>query len=51
VKIPTIGLDLAKTVLHVVGLDERGKAVLRRKLRRATRWRRYFAGSLCVPGW
>ena len=33
-KITTIGLDLAKTVFHVVGLDERGKEVMRRKLRR-----------------
>jgi transposase len=33
-KIRTIGLDLAKTVFHVVGLDERGKEVMRRKLRR-----------------
>jgi len=32
-KITTIGLDLAKTVFHVVGLDERGKEVMRRKLR------------------
>jgi hypothetical protein len=33
-KITTIGLDLAKTVFHMVGLDERGKEVMRRKLRR-----------------
>jgi hypothetical protein len=33
-KIPTIGLGLAKTVFHVVGLDERGKEVMRRRLRR-----------------
>jgi hypothetical protein len=32
-KITTIGLDLAKTVFHVVGQDERGKEVMRRKLR------------------
>jgi len=34
-KITTIGLDLAKTVFHVVGLDEQGKEVMRRKLRRS----------------
>ena len=33
-KITTIGLDLAKAVFHVVGLNERGKEVTRRKLRR-----------------
>jgi transposase len=33
-KITTIGLDLAKTVFHVVGLDERGKEVAKRRLRR-----------------
>lgn len=33
-KITTIGLDLAKTGFHVVGLDERGKKVAKRRLRR-----------------
>lgn len=41
-KITTIGLDLAKTVFHVVGLDERGKEVVKRKLRR-NQVARYFA--------
>lgn len=33
-KITTIGLDLAKNVFQVHGADERGKAVLRKQLRR-----------------
>ena len=33
-KITTIGVDLAKNVLQVHGVDERGKAVLRKQLRR-----------------
>lgn len=33
-KITTIGLDLAKSVFHVVGCDARGKVVRKRKLRR-----------------
>ena len=34
-KITTVGIDLAKNVFQVHGIDERGKAVLRRQLRRA----------------
>src|ERR1700720_1713038 len=34
-KITTIGIDLAKNVFQVHGIDERGKAVLRKQLRRA----------------
>ena len=33
-KITTIGLDLAKNVMQVHGVDEQGKAVLRKQLRR-----------------
>jgi len=33
-KITTIGLDLAKNVFQVHGVDEQGKAVLRKQLRR-----------------
>jgi transposase len=33
-KITTIGIDLAKSVLQVHGVDERGKAVLRKQLKR-----------------
>jgi transposase len=34
-KITTVGIDLAKNVFQVYGIDERGKAVLRKQLRRA----------------
>jgi transposase len=34
-KITTIGVDLAKNVFQVHGVDERGKTVLRKQLRRA----------------
>jgi transposase len=34
-KLTTIGLDLAKNVFHVVGVDAHGKRVLRKQLRRA----------------
>lgn len=34
-KITTIGIDLAKEVFQIHGVDERGKAVLRKQLRRA----------------
>ncbi len=33
-KITTVGIDLAKSVIQVHGVDERGKAVLRKQLRR-----------------
>lgn len=34
-KITTVGIDLAKNVFQVHGVDERGKAVLRKQLRRS----------------
>jgi transposase len=34
-KLTTIGLDLAKAVFQVHGADERGKAVLKKQLKRA----------------
>jgi transposase len=33
-KITTVGIDLAKNVFQVHGVDEHGKAVLRKQLRR-----------------
>jgi transposase len=33
-KITTIGIDLAKNVFQVHGVDERGKAVVRKQLKR-----------------
>jgi len=34
-KITTVGIDLAKNVFQVHGVDERGKTVLRKQLKRA----------------
>ena len=34
-QITTIGLDLAKTVFHIVGLNQAGKKVLRKKIKRS----------------
>jgi transposase len=34
-KITTVGIDLAKNVFQVHGIDERGKAILGKQLRRA----------------
>ena len=33
-KITTIGIDLAKNVMQVHGVDERGKTALRKQLKR-----------------
>lgn len=33
-KITTVGIDLAKQVFQVHGVDERGKAVLKKQLKR-----------------
>ena len=41
-KITTIGIDLAKNVMQIHGVDERGKAVLKRQLKRA-QMTTYFA--------
>jgi transposase len=49
-KITTIGIDLAKNVFQVHGIDERGKAVFRKQLRRSQVT--VFFGNLppCVIG-
>ena len=31
-KVTTLGLDLAKTVFHLVGLDEKGHEVMKKKV-------------------
>jgi transposase len=36
-KITTVGIDLAKKLFQIHGVDERGKAVLRKQLRRRSR--------------
>jgi transposase len=49
-QVTTVGLDLAKNVFQVHGVDERGKVVLRKTLRRADVIR-FFAKLLpCLIG-
>ncbi|HWJ17817.1 MAG TPA: IS110 family transposase, partial [Geobacterales bacterium] len=49
-QITTIGLDLAKNVFQVHGVDAEGRVVVRRKLRRA-KVREFFAGlAPCLVG-
>ena len=49
-QITTIGLDLAKNVFQVHGVDSEGTVVVRRKLRRA-KVREFFAGlTPCLVG-
>ena len=49
-QITTIGLDLAKSVFQVHGVDAEGKVAVRRKLRRA-QIRQFFAGlAPCLIG-
>lgn len=49
-KITTIGIDLAKEVFQIHGVDERGKAVLRKQLRRAA-MAKFFANlEPCLIG-
>ncbi len=53
-QIHTIGIDLGKTVFHVVGLNLRGEVVVRRKCSRTqlmslrSLWQTKWPGS---PGW
>ena len=42
-KITTIGMDLAKNVFQVHGVDERGKAVLRKQLQARPGMHAFFA--------
>jgi transposase len=49
-KVTTIGLDIAKQVFQVHGVDQQGKVVLRRRLRRE-QVARFFANlTPCVVG-
>lgn len=49
-KITTIGIDLAKAVFQIHGVDERGKVVVRKQLKRAEMWS-YFANlETCLIG-
>jgi transposase len=45
--VQTIGLDLAKPVFHLHGVDAHGRVVLRKKLRRT----HLFAGLANLPRW
>lgn len=49
-KISTIGLDIAKRVFHVHGVDAEGCSVLRRKLRRSEVLRFFAKLEPCVVG-
>ena len=48
--ITTIGIDLAKTVFQVHGVDERGKVVLRKALRRAELVKLFSTLPACLVG-
>ena len=47
-QITTVGIDLAKNVFQVHGVNERGKALLKKRLRRvAISWQHSL--SICRP--
>ena len=48
--ITTIGLDLAKHVFQVHGMDHEGRAVLRKKLRRG-QVLKFFCDRIALFGW
>ena len=47
--VTTIGLDIAKSVFQVHGVDAEGNVVVRRQLRR--RKFSFFQEAASVPGW
>src|SRR5262249_3307369 len=49
-KITTIGIDLAKSVFHIHGMDERGKVLLRRQLKRAELLKFFANRPACLIG-
>ena len=49
-KITTVGIDLAKSVFQVHGVDERGKAVLRKQLKRAEMLKFFANLPPCLVG-
>lgn len=49
-KITTVGMDLAKSVFTVHGVDEHGKTALRKTVRRAKRLERFAQMPSCVVG-
>ena len=48
--ITTVGIDLAKTVFQVHGVDERGKVVLRKAVKRAELVKVLAALPPCLVG-
>ena len=46
-KITTVGIDLAKNVFQVHGVDERGKAVLKKQFKRHQVL--FFFSAICPP--
>jgi len=48
--ITTVGIDLAKNVFQVHGVDTRGKVVLRKQLKRAE-MSRFFCQPAALPHW
>jgi transposase len=49
-KITTIGIDLAKAVFQVHGVDERGKTVLRKQLKRKDMLSFFANLQVCLIG-
>ena len=49
-KITTIGIDLAKEIFQIHGVDAHGKAVLRKQLRRS-KMAKFFANLGALPDW
>lgn len=47
-KVTTIGIDLAKSVIQVHGVDQRGKVVLRKQLRRGQVMDFFAQRTLCL---
>ena len=39
-ELSVVGIDLAKNIFHLVGMDERGKLILRKRLARGEEYRR-----------
>ena len=50
-EITTIGLDLAKHVFQIHGIDAQGTTVLRKRLRRGKCWRSSAAFHAVWSGW
>ena len=49
-EVSTIGLDIAKSVFQVHGVDGAGAVVIRKRISRS-KMLEFFADSASVPGW